>query len=860
MKYGDTLRQRSIPQWGPYNLDYDEIKHLIKEHTTPGNGKAVSIPGQPDVDRCEFEDQLFDILSGEHQRIDLFVRSKSGEIERRLNHVTKQINQFTLRERATSPTDRNISERRRQKYGKIEGDVLRAGEEVRSLARFVGAQRLAFAKLLKKYKKWTHSDLLEQRFKQEVLSQPGTFSQADLAPLLNYWSDTLHAVRESYQAGKAPGTPRIALSDEDPVDPAGSADLKAVPSKIHAAAETANEVDLDTALATLPLGSSGARATYWVHTEQIVEIQILLLQTLRLFEGKFAKSQPTSPFETPKRRDSSERLDGLNDRADDVGAIFIDDSERYAQQRSATTVEDAEETPGKPATRVLGSARWNAGGEAAVCVPCEFDEENSGTTVCAKLKRKHLSEFLTLDRPFHARRPSGLSPIQEHASQSDVSERDPVDDLRAWLLSHREFCPIAEISAKRSRFVGMDNDSDHGVWAVLDREICLKAPKLSDLVESDWPKKARQDATAFPFAVLEVRCEGAQTNDLIRTLDHSHLTERIRGFSLEAHAIWSCCQPSSMQPPYWLPTLERDIRKVPAAVPKHTSRSGSAVPHLEAGSSRHTSVSNSSVTDGQTSRYTTLHGESSATSMNETEPSTLSASKKPRRSNLRDFAMNEQQEPRTSTQGYWNEYDNPEDGEDEDAYVIYVDPFESPKFPGQETLGKLFAKLKNALGSRRRPLEQDSLLASPTANSVEDSDDGEPSSPARRQNQGYGTMPDNLNNAHGSGKSHRPDRRNRLLDLFRPRDSVTEARWSYRPGPVQTLGASPSDLNELLADLEQRRAEREATKFRLCMTSLAASVIVLLITWTLAATSRRKLRKEVNIMVVSSLSWVSFAR
>ncbi|OJD36158.1 spx domain-containing protein [Diplodia corticola] len=850
MKYGDTLRQRSIPQWGPYNLDYDEIKHLIKEHTTPGNGKAVSIPGQPDVNRRQFEDQLFEILSDEHRRIDLFVRSKSGEIERRLNHVTKQINQFTLRERATSPGDRNISERRRQKYGKIEGDVLRAGEEVRSLARFVGAQRLAFAKLLKKYKKWTHSDSLEQRFKQEVLSQPGTFSQTDVAPLMNYWSDTLHAVRTAYQAGQAPDTPRIALSDENLVESAGSTDLKAVPSRIHAAAETANEVDLDTALATLPLGPSGARATYWVHTEQIVEIQILLLQTLRLFEGKLAKSQPTSPFETPKRRDSSERLDGLNDRADSVGTIFIDDSERYAKQRSATTVEDAEETPGKPATRVLGSARWNAAGDAAVCVPCEFEPASSGASVCTKLKRKHLSDFLTLDRPFHARRASGLSPIQENASQSDVSGRDPVDDLRAWLLTHKDFDPIAGLSAKRSRFVGMDNDSDHGVWAVLDREIYLKTPDLSDLVESDWPKKMRRDATAFPFAVLEVRYEGAQTNDLIRTLDHSHLTERIRGFSLEAHAIWTCCKPSSMQPPYWLPTLERDIRKVPAAVPKHSSRCGSGIPHLEAGSSRQTSVSNSSVTDGQTSRYTTLHGGSSATSMNDIEPSTLSASKKPRRSNLRDFAMNEDQESRTNIQGYWNEYDNPEDGEDEDAYVIYVDPYESIKLPGQETISKLIGKLKKAIGSRRRPSEHDSLLASPTANSVEDSDDGEPSSSARSWNHGYGTMPDNANNAHGSGKSHRPDRRNRLLDLFRPRDSVTETRWSYRPSPVQTLGANPSDLNELLADLEQRRAEREATKFRLCMTSLAASVMVLLITWTLAATSRRKLRREVNVMVV----------
>lgn len=365
------------------------------------------------------------------------------------------------------------------------------------------------------------------------MSRPGTFSQTDLSSLLISWSDTLHAVREAYQAGQAPQTPKIALTDENPMDGAYSADLKDVPSKIHTAAETANEVDLDTALSTLPLGPTGARATYWVHAEQVVEIQILLLQSLRLFEGKTTKSQPTSPFETPKRRDSSERLDGLNDRADDIGAVFIDDSERYARQRSATTVEETEETPGKPAARVLGSARWNAGGEAAVCVPCAADVDEGKTTVCAKLKRKHLGNFLSLERPFHSRRPSGLSPIVENVSQADTSERDPIDDLRSWLLSHRNFRPIAGICAKRSRFVGMDNDPDHGVWATLDREIGMKPSVHSDLVENDWPKRARKDATAFPFAVLEVRCEGAQTNDLIRTLDNSHLVSLLYRMSLE---------------------------------------------------------------------------------------------------------------------------------------------------------------------------------------------------------------------------------------------------------------------------------------------------------------------------------------
>lgn len=329
-------------------------------------------------------------------------------------------------------------------------------------------------------------------------------------------------MREAYQAGQTSQTPNIAFSHETPVM-AQSADLHAVPSNIRAVVETANEVDLDTALATLPLGPSGTRAAYWVHPEQVVEIQILLLQNLRLFEGKTIKPQPTSPFETPKRQDSAKRLDSFKDRAADVGAIFIDDSDRYARQRSSMTVEDTEETPGKPTARVLGSARWNASGEAAVSVPCALEAEYGNMTVCAKLKRKHLDNFLNLERPFHSRRPPGLSPIVENVSQSDISEHDPVDDLRSWLLSHRNLRPIAGVCAKRSRFVGMENDSDHGVWATLDREICMKASMFADLRESDWSNKVRRDATAFPFAVLEVRCEGVQTNDLVRVLDNSHL-------------------------------------------------------------------------------------------------------------------------------------------------------------------------------------------------------------------------------------------------------------------------------------------------------------------------------------------------
>ena len=57
---------------------------MIKKHTTPGSGQAVSIPGQDREIERSFEDTLYGLLQEQHDRIDLFVRSKTGEIQRRL--------------------------------------------------------------------------------------------------------------------------------------------------------------------------------------------------------------------------------------------------------------------------------------------------------------------------------------------------------------------------------------------------------------------------------------------------------------------------------------------------------------------------------------------------------------------------------------------------------------------------------------------------------------------------------------------------------------------------------------------------------------------------------------------------------
>lgn len=107
MKYGETLQQRSTPLWesckdiSPLrrlnpnvlsghatldNVDYNDIKHLIKVRTTQGQGQAKAIPGSDNGSKAfhGFEEELYQELRDQHQRIDLFVQSKAGEVGRRL--------------------------------------------------------------------------------------------------------------------------------------------------------------------------------------------------------------------------------------------------------------------------------------------------------------------------------------------------------------------------------------------------------------------------------------------------------------------------------------------------------------------------------------------------------------------------------------------------------------------------------------------------------------------------------------------------------------------------------------------------------------------------------------------------------
>ena len=533
------------------NIDYNEIKHLIKLRTSPTQGKAkvIAVPGQFNESKVfeEFEGELYQELLEQHQRIDLFVKSKSGEITRRLNHLHKQVE--NLGRKGCCAIQKRISVRRLERYSKVEGDVLRVGEEIQSLARFVGAQRLAFQKLLKKYQKWTGSYSLGSRFYHEVLGRSTSFSQKDFTPQLNQWAEVLANVRGPFDAGltwspkdsksdrendptptryPALGTQKQRWNASPPLD-----DVCSSVSELQDVCTDGSDIDVDTALATLPLGNSAGKTAYWIHPDNMIEIHILLLQHMRLRRKRSSSAASPSHSAESSRRGSIHDSPTGHDLSskDEINTIVCDDLQSFAERHNGATIDDIESCPGSTPEEATASIRYLSAGEVTVVVGTASTKEPSRTQPGtksikkAKIKRKALRSLFEFDQPPTASQPeSPTSPTNAEVSNTNWTLPQAFHEVREWFRGHQEVKPLVHLRHKRTRFVGLANYQESGIWATLDINISMWKTSPENLASFMSPSNRDDDfSEQFPYGVLEVRWEGKAGLDLVYALDDSHL-------------------------------------------------------------------------------------------------------------------------------------------------------------------------------------------------------------------------------------------------------------------------------------------------------------------------------------------------
>ncbi|KAL6251243.1 hypothetical protein RBB50_001451 [Rhinocladiella similis] len=733
MKFGDTLYQRSVPKWTAYNVKYNELKHLIKTRTSAGVAVPVGIPAQGKSRWEELENELYTLLEGEYDNVTLFLRSKQGEIERRLAYVEKQIK---LAQRAVQDNalDKPIIQAR--KYRQLTKDIEEIGDELQNLSRFAAVQKTAFRKILKKYRKWTGSTALQTRLDVEVFSSKKL--QTDFSDYFQQLSEQKAILTEELAGPMLTGRPREPSPASDRQQKRISASMKrSAVAKLNEAV-IQGSLAFDAAIVTVLYGEAAGSAFYWIHQDNLDEARALLLRHMR----------DISVSSTPSRNNSLESIASRNrptpaSKSNPLTHMAIfDNAYRYAKDQGTS----------RP-SRIALSGHWSSAPEAIVTL-AGLSLTSSDSTVLT-VSRKDLANALQRD-------------------QTPSSTAENVHAVRKYLREHRDIKPLAHVHFGRTRYIGLTNSADVGNWATLDSNVTVTPVDLAHIGD---PLPQTQAGDVFPYSILHLRWEFARTPAVARAFDESHLVERVEGFTLEDMAIHTI--QKDLAEPAWHTLLQKDIRKVPI-VPRMgrlgtASRSRLNVTDVTGSSSGPSSSDGpqGSIFSAGTAGATSVTSESAGPASS--GPSKMSpATSKPRKKKIARIKVPERA---PSPVRYWNEFDDGDsDVNQGESYVLYVNPDE-PAFPGAEKMTKALGAMYDSFS--RGTSKFVSWL--PLRSDVSQGTRGERSPLLSGDNEDFDTSSSEIEDAI---VPHPPRQPNKRRQSRRSRTSGTPA--SYRPHQVLT--------------------------------------------------------------------------
>lgn len=223
MKYGSQLSGRSVPEWKAHNILYEELKQEIKDATSKN-----------EFDPAKFE-ALSKFLEGELSNVSLFVRSKLGEVDYRIQNCQEISDEYVLRR-----------------------EIAHLNTDIQRLARFIGAQYIGFRKLIKKYRRHAPPDTPPECMLDDLerhLETPTSFAKVDLTPRYVQLAVLYNALRGGTTIQEAP---------------------QAAPeSNLASPASQIIQFDLET------LCISDVQR-FWIHPENLVELKVLLLKNMSL--------------------------------------------------------------------------------------------------------------------------------------------------------------------------------------------------------------------------------------------------------------------------------------------------------------------------------------------------------------------------------------------------------------------------------------------------------------------------------------------------------------------------------------------------------------------------------------------------
>jgi hypothetical protein len=664
MKFGETFAQRSVPEWTAFNLNYVLLKDVIRNSTSSNHGGPVDTP-QQGKNRWEVSDQtLFNLLKNQLDNITLFLKMKTGEIDRRMAGLSRQIASLRAYVDEKAREIDVVARFPDRKYRKCLKEVEELDELVQKVARFSSAQKIALRKLLKKYTKWTGSTVLQTRMESDFLATPQF--KTDYSDLVQELAEQRSILIQDLAAPMLRKQRAVSEGKQQhpsQLDHSPTASTEAVIAKIDDATKQ-TPAAFDTALATVPYSDAAGIATYWIHLQNLDEARALLYKTM-----KRHGSASRNPFRTPLRANYQEPSNILTSTSSVFSSdpftqmVFFDNAERFVADTSSIRQ-----------SRVALSVCWTYDKDAAVALADLAPTSSFGGRMVV-LDREELP--IALDR---------------NARPTEYSEETTI--IQKYLREHRDVKPLASFRARRTRYSGHTNTKHVATWAILDSDITVGPVNIAELGKLQY--SSTNHTSTFPHSILHIRWESPHIPALVRALDESHLAFKVTNFTVEDMAIRTLFPDVPLA--FWQPLLTHtNISNLPLPSQPILNRlkTSSRAQVLNSDNSDITSAPSSSEGRADSVFSLATRGYSSVTSedtramgVTTSHPGKV-ANKEKNKKKIR-IMLPESERPAFR---YWNEFDDGDsDVNIQEEYIIYVDPDE-PSFPA---LSRVWAAVKAA--------------------------------------------------------------------------------------------------------------------------------------------------------------------
>ncbi|KAF9102680.1 vacuolar transporter chaperone [Mortierella sp. GBA35] len=290
---------------------------------------------------------------------------------------------------------------------------------------------------------------------------------------------------------------------------------------------------------------------YWIHPDNITEVKLVIMKHL-----------PVLLFNTKKEYEE-------NDSA--ISSVYVDNEEFECYQGRLEKSDMAQ------AIRI----RWYGpmptdNGQCFLERKVHREKWTGEQSVKERfpIKTKYINPYLegayTMDVKFAKLLTRGQKSVKDVELMQKLA-----NDVQTSIVG-KQMRPAIRAFYRRTAFQ-LQNDAR--VRISLDTELALireddygrvragKNWKRED-IGIDWPFRQlpAEDITRFPYAVLEVKLQthhGQEPPAWIVELINSHLVESCPRFSKYIHGVATLLEDKIQILPFWLPTMDQDIRKPP---------------------------------------------------------------------------------------------------------------------------------------------------------------------------------------------------------------------------------------------------------------------------------------------------------